>query len=75
MAGSYHHAVTNSGKLRNNRSMVDMIENGGDMFETVEEMFGMIWYLARGDASMVEEARQKYLDGIMMSPGRQKERS
>jgi hypothetical protein len=74
MAGSYRHATTGGGQLRNWRTMSIATETGGDSFETIEEMYGMIWYLAGGDAARVEEARQNYLAGIDLSPGRQPER-
>lgn len=73
MAGSYRHATTKNGKLRNNETFTDMVENLGDAYETVEEMYGMIWWLADGNAEMVEQARQNYLAGITQkSPGRQR---
>lgn len=46
MAGSYNQVIENDGNLGSNEHVVDMLENGGDVFEGVEEMFGMIWYLA-----------------------------
>lgn len=46
MAGSYNHVVNDDGNLGSHEFVVDMLENGGDVFEGVEEMFGMIWYLA-----------------------------
>jgi hypothetical protein len=46
MAGSYNHVVTSTGNLSSNKMVVDMLENGGDVYEAVEEMYGMIWYLA-----------------------------
>lgn len=73
MAGSYRHATTDKGKLRNWRTMTIATETQGDAYETIEEMFGMIWYLAEGNAERVEEARQHYQRGIEMSPGRQGE--
>jgi hypothetical protein len=70
MAGSYNHCVEKpSGKLLNNLDCVSMIENGGDVYEAVEEFYGMVWYLAGGDARLVEDARQNYLAGLDMSPG------
>lgn len=54
MAGSYNHVVTNKGNLASNRDVVGMLENGGDVFEAVEEMFGMIWWLA---AELVNQGR------------------
>lgn len=49
MAGSYNHCITRKGNLMSNdRMMVSgaMIENLGDAYEAIEEMFGMIWWLA-----------------------------
>ena len=47
MAGSYNHVVKEDGNLESNKVVVDMLETGGDVFEAVEEMYGMIWWLAR----------------------------
>lgn len=66
MAGSYNHATTNNGKLRSWKTM-------GDAYETIEEMYGMIWFLAEGHEDMVEIARQNYRTGIDLSPGKQSE--
>lgn len=46
MAGSYMHIVTDTGRLRSNERVVRSLETGGDVFEAVEEMYGMIWWLA-----------------------------
>jgi hypothetical protein len=64
MAGSYKHVVTDDGNLGSNHFVVDMLETGGDVFETIEEMYGMIWYLAHylvkpGDG-MADEALSTY---------------
>lgn len=76
MAGSYNHIVTNAGNLGSNERVVSMLENGGDVFEAVEEMFGMIWFLAGGTPdnpnadeakARVEEARQNYKRGLEIS--------
>jgi hypothetical protein len=74
MAGSYNHAVDKTtGKLLNNQQCVSMAaENGGDAYETIEEMYGMIWWLAQvfpDPANAVEEARLHYRDGLAASPG------
>jgi hypothetical protein len=69
MAGSYNHRVTDSGQLSNNENFVDMIGDLGDACEAVEEMYGMIWYLAQGNAELVEVARRNYQMGIADSPG------
>ena len=67
MAGSYNHAVNNNGLLRRDQSIA--AENLGDASETIEEMFGMIWWLASGSEDRVELARQNYRQGLAMSPG------
>lgn len=46
MAGSYRHATTDASRFRNNETFCDLVENLGDAYETAEEMYGMIWYLA-----------------------------
>ena len=72
MAGSYKHAVDDAGRLRDWEEMADMAtETQGDAYETIEEMYGMIWLLADGDAAQVEAARQSYRRGIEMSPSAQ----
>jgi hypothetical protein len=73
MAGSYAHVVDKRGRLLNNRNLVQMIENLGDAYEAIEEMYGMIWYLAGGDEVKVEQARVHYRDGLIESPGQQRE--
>lgn len=73
MAGSWNHAVTKNYKLLNNENFCDMIENLGDAYEMAEEMYGMIWFLADGDAARVEEARRAYKVGLNLSPGQQPE--
>jgi len=80
MAGSYRHVVDDQGRLGSNERVVGMLENGGDVYEAVEEMYGMIWYLAGGVAALsgvdapladfVEKARTMYEAGIeLWSPG------
>jgi len=70
MAGSYNHAVDEAtGKLYRPEDFRQMVENLGDAYETVEEMYGMIWWLANGDPALVESARQAYRDGLRCSPG------
>lgn len=76
MAGSYNHVIANTGNLGSNEFVVDMLENGGDVFEAVEEMYGMIWWLAsfarefdQPDRvkALVEEARLNYKQGLEVS--------
>lgn len=70
MAGSYNHTVADDGRLRAPADLCGMLEcSSGDVYEAVEEYFGMVWYLADGDAERVEEARQNYRAGLDLSPG------
>ena len=79
MAGSYRHVVTRKkGKLRERRDLLGMLEtSSGDVYEAVEEMYGMIWLLADAIAvetgqetkNVVEEARKTYTLGLELSPG------
>lgn len=46
MAGSYRHVVTRNGNLKSNEALIESLETGGDVFETVEELYGMVWFLA-----------------------------
>lgn len=81
MAGSYNHVVTKKGKLRNPQQVAEMLETKGDVYEAVEEMYGMIHFLADrlglegggGRNFWIERARHHYVEGIELSPGRQKE--
>ena len=69
MAGSYNHAVDDQGRLWAPSHMGIAAENLGDAYETIEEFYGMVWYLANGDPARVEEARQNYQRGLELSPG------
>lgn len=85
MAGSYNHVVTKKGKLRNPEGVTGMLEARGsrDVFEAVEEMYGMIWVLAsylagsnewadKTPEELVEYARENYSEGLELSPGVQR---
>jgi hypothetical protein len=71
MAGSYGHVVQKDGNLASNSRVVGMLENGGDVFECVEEMYGMIWYLASQqygrEKQAVEDARKNYKEGLKIA--------
>jgi len=56
MAGSYNHIVDKNGILLNNEDFVCMIENLGDAYECVTEMYDMIAYLSGGKDSLIDEA-------------------
>lgn len=75
MAGSWGHMVNDDGTFRGD----DLLENGGDVKECLEEVYGMVWYLAvqmahTTDAfgatapELIEEARQHYKEGWTASP-------
>lgn len=70
MAGSYNHCVKDDGTLRAPKDLARSLDNGGDVWEAVEELYGMIWLLAQGRADLVEAACLKYKDGIdIFAPG------
>lgn len=68
MAGSYNHATTDAGNLREPKSFRGMIENLGDAYEMAEEMYGMIWYLAvqlgEDVVAEVDDAQRNYQQGL-----------
>ena len=57
MAGSYYHVVNQNNKFIG----IDLIENLGDAYEAIEEMYFMINYLAKFDKKKIEEAGAAYL--------------
>lgn len=64
MAGSYGHVVDSKGNLIPNEQFPQMIENLGDAYETIEEMYHMIDILARGNKKLIAEAYYKYLERV-----------
>ena len=81
MAGSYGHVVDDEGLLMVSRDVNGMLENGGDVYEAVEEMYGMIHWLATrlADATgtlradVVAEARRQWVDGVVLGGRRDTE--
>jgi len=81
MAGSYSHCIDKTtGKLLRPEDLRSMLENDGDVREAIEELYGMVWYLAESlageysgkygeTAYWVEQARENYLGGLESSPG------
>ncbi|MEQ0560766.1 hypothetical protein ABJI51_16895 [Amycolatopsis sp. NEAU-NG30] len=77
MAGSYNHVVADDGQLLVPEYFAGMIDHLPDAYQAIEEMYGMIWWLAEKAAagqdataaSLVEAARQAYRDGLQLSPG------
>lgn len=86
MAGSYNHVIKKStGELRSPGQVLSMLDcSSGDVYEAIEEMYGMIWhlgYMLAGDyttrrnpdakavaAEFIEEARDNYKQGLIFSP-------
>ena len=68
MAGSYQHIIDENGAFAGHQHLLD---TGGDVYEALEEIYGMIWYLANGDAARVEEARRNYTRGLELAPQKQ----
>lgn len=69
MAGSYNHCVNDQGQLLSHGYLAGMLDSDGDVYEAIEELYGMVWYLAGGSDLRVEEARSQYQTGLSMSPG------
>jgi hypothetical protein len=85
MAGSYNHVVNDDGTLKSNEALVNSLETGGDVYEAIEEMYGMIWWLANKlDESLpsmfgphdtpfiVEQARLMHHEGLEISAANRK---
>lgn len=72
--------TTDDGQFRNNETFNQMVENGGDAYETAEECFGMVHWLAQeladllgmSRADVIEAARHRYEDGLRLG-GREPE--
>jgi len=71
MPGSYGHVIQKDGNLSSNERIVQSLEHGGDVFETVEEMYGMIWYMAGKypgiEKTVVDDARKNYREGLKLA--------
>lgn len=79
MAGSYRHVITDQGNLASPERVNGMLENGGDVYEAVEEMYGMIWWLGfqsrdphqwwleMSIPERVEDAQKHYKEGLRIA--------
>lgn len=74
MAGSYGHVVQKDGNLRAGLAISNALDTGGDVVETVEQMYGMIWYLVHANVkwsgqekAIIEEARRNYQTGLKVA--------
>lgn len=54
MAGSWNHMTSRTGKLLSNTNFTGMVENLGDAYETAEECYGMVWWLADRVAGLLD---------------------
>lgn len=69
MAGSYNHVVDDIGALLDFEGINNALDcQSGDVVEAIEEMYGMLWYLADGNETVIEEARQNWKKGYSLSP-------
>lgn len=70
MAGSFTHILDDDGRLLGPEAMSGMLDTDGDVYETVEQLYGMIWLLADGFPDTVAAAARDWRTGVSMSPGR-----
>ena len=69
MAGSWGHVTNDDGTpYAGSSGMGGLLENGGDVNEAVEQMYGMIWWLAAHRARLryatASVTREQVLDVI-----------
>ena len=50
------HVTDENGKLKSNEDFINYIENLGDAYEAIEEMYYMIQYLSNGDADSINDS-------------------
>lgn len=77
MAGSYNHCVDDEGNLYDYERLAGMLDyhDTGDVFEAVEELYGMVWWLAHmapdsvavPPEELVRMARQQYQTGLKLA--------
>jgi hypothetical protein len=72
MAGGYGHVVQKDGNLVSDIRIPEMLDTGGDVVETIREMYGMIWYLAGThspdrEKAVIEDARHNYQQGLKIA--------
>jgi len=61
MAGSYRHVTDENNNLISNEDFPNSIENLGDAYETIEEMWHIINILSNGDKGIIRKAWLKYI--------------
>ncbi len=83
MAGSYDHITDEDGGLIEPREILNRLDAGGDLVECIEQLYGMIWFLANDGmternvleknedqvrADLVKHAKHNYDEGLKYSP-------
>jgi hypothetical protein len=77
MTGSYTHLVDAKGGLERGPVILDLLDHPEDMYEAIQQLYGMIWYLAEQlsrngffptAADAVSEAKEFYKEGLQVSP-------
>lgn len=73
MAGGWHHITNDDGSYYG----ANLLENGGDVEEFAEHVYGMVWYLAKmlelrsngiPVQQWIEDAARNYSMGVSYSP-------
>lgn len=64
MAGSYRHVTDKNNNLVSNEEFIDHIENLGDAYETIEEMWHMIDILTGGDKEKIRKVHIEYIKRV-----------
>ena len=88
MAGSWNHAMGVDGALLESEDLAGRLENGGDVWELVEQAYGMqaygmVWLLAKmisttvdlDPEDIIEMARENYKQGLKFAEQRLKEKN
>ena len=83
MAGSWNHALDDDGSLLDSEDLAGMLENGGDVWEFAEQVYGMVWVLASTISTtveldpedIIESARENYKQGLKFAEQRLKEKN
>ena len=83
MAGAHHHITDEDGGLLEPQQIYARLDNRGDIYECIEQLYGMIWYLAEQNVVLrgtdaknedefkseaVDNAQLNYKHGLKVSP-------
>ena len=58
------HVTDDNGKLRSNEDFINYIENLGDAYEAIEEMYYMIQFLARGIKTKSRKQESRFMKKV-----------